>query len=157
MLFSRFFGGGRHPVQSVSSADLIHQSCRLVLHPGDTFRLRLGVEYARGNLNRMKEGIKNMKKFLLCTVALISIGAVPASAADMAVKAPPIAAPMMYDWSGFYIGANGGYGWSRQCVDITAFNAVAFAFAEGCRDAGGGIAGGQIGYRWQSGTWVFGL
>jgi outer membrane immunogenic protein len=38
---------------------------------------------------------------------------------------------MMYDWSGFYIGANGGYGWSRQCVDITAINAVNFGFAEG--------------------------
>jgi outer membrane immunogenic protein len=102
-----------------------------------------------------------MKKFLLGTAALIAIGiAAPASAADLATrpyKAAPVAVPMMYDWSGFYIGANGGYGWSRQCVDVTAVNAVAFAFAEGCRDAGGGIAGGQIGYRWQAGTWVFGL
>jgi outer membrane immunogenic protein len=102
-----------------------------------------------------------MKKFLLGTAAFITVGfAAPASAADMAArpyKAPPIAAPMMYDWSGFYIGANGGYGWSRQCVDITAVNAVAFAFAEGCRDAGGGIAGGHIGYRWQASQWVFGL
>ena len=31
------------------------------------------------------------------------------------------------------------------------------ALAEGCHDATGGVAGGQIGYRWQSGTWVFGL
>ena len=29
--------------------------------------------------------------------------------------------------------------------------------AEGSHDATGGVAGGQIGYRWQSGTWVFGL
>ena len=29
--------------------------------------------------------------------------------------------------------------------------------AEGCHDATGGIVGGQIGYRWQAGTWVFGL
>ena len=28
---------------------------------------------------------------------------------------------------------------------------------EGCHDATGGTAGGQIGYRWQAGTWVFGL
>ena len=29
--------------------------------------------------------------------------------------------------------------------------------AEGCHDADGGTVGGQIGYRWQAGTWVFGL
>jgi outer membrane immunogenic protein len=28
---------------------------------------------------------------------------------------------------------------------------------EGCHDATGGVAGGQIGYRWQAGGWVFGL
>ena len=27
--------------------------------------------------------------------------------------------PAIYDWSGFYIGANGGWGWSRKCWDIT--------------------------------------
>jgi outer membrane immunogenic protein len=108
-----------------------------------------------------------MKKFLLATVALIAMGiAAPASAADLAARpyraapmAAPIAIPMLYDWSGFYIGANGGYGWSRQCLDITAVNGFAFdpVFAEGCRNAGGGIVGGQVGYRWQAGTWVFGL
>jgi outer membrane immunogenic protein len=102
-----------------------------------------------------------MKKILLGTVALIALSiGTPASAADLAArpyKAAPIAVPMMYDWSGFYIGANGGYGWSRQCIDITAVNAVALGFAEGCRNSGGGIAGGQVGYRWQSAAWVFGL
>src|SRR6476469_2125368 len=102
-----------------------------------------------------------MKKILLGSVALVALGmAGPASAADLAArpyKAAPIAAPMMYCWSGFYVGANGGYGWSRQCIDITAVNTVAFGFAEGCRDSGGGIVGGQVGYRWQSSAFVFGL
>ena len=64
-----------------------------------------------------------------------------------------------YDWSGFYLGLNGGGGWSRKCWDLTAVGAVAVApaFAEGCHDATGAIAGGQIGYRWQSASWVFGL
>jgi len=102
-----------------------------------------------------------MKKFLMCTVGLVALGiAAPASAADLAArpytKAPPIAAPMMYDWSGFYIGANGGYGWARQCLDVTNLGLVS-VFAEGCNDKGGGIVGGQVGYRWQAGTWVFGL
>ena len=33
----------------------------------------------------------------------------------------------------------------------------AFAASEGCHDATGGTAGGQIGYRWQAGAWVFGV
>src|SRR3954470_19417684 len=101
-----------------------------------------------------------MKKILLGAVALIAIGvSAPASAADLAARpyqAAPVAIPMMYDWSGFYIGANGGYGWARQCVDVTQVGFVN-VFAEGCNDKGGGIVGGQIGYRWQAGSWVFGL
>ena len=101
-----------------------------------------------------------MKKFLLGTVALIALGiAAPASAADLAARpyqAAPIPVPMMYDWSGFYIGANGGYGWARQCVDVTRVGFVD-VFSEACNDKGGGIIGGQIGYRWQAGSWVFGL
>ena len=32
-----------------------------------------------------------------------------------------------------------------------------FHAAEGCHDATGGTVGGQIGYRWQSELWVFGI
>jgi outer membrane immunogenic protein len=98
-----------------------------------------------------------MKKFLLGTVALIAFAA-PAAAADLAarpyVKAPPAPIAVVYDWSGFYIGANGGWGSSRKCWDSVAPFAIA---AEGCHDATGGTAGGQIGYRWQASSWVFGL
>src|SRR5262249_25035098 len=31
------------------------------------------------------------------------------------------------------------------------------SFGQGCHDASGGVAGGQIGYRWQSANWVFGV
>src|SRR5260370_35816129 len=61
-----------------------------------------------------------------------------------------------YDGPGFYIGANGGWGSSRKCWDATTTAGV-FVVAEGCHDATGGTAGGQLGYRWQAGTWVFGL
>jgi outer membrane immunogenic protein len=97
-----------------------------------------------------------MKNFLLATVGLVALGvAAPASAADLAArpytKAPPMVAAI-YDWSGFYIGANGGWGSSHNCWDV-----VPVATAEGCRDATGGVAGGQIGYRWQTSGWVFGI
>ena len=99
-----------------------------------------------------------MKKFLLGTVGLLALGmGVPASAADMAVKArppAPVLAPI-YDWSGFYIGANGGWGSSQKCWDSVA--PALLIGAEGCHDATGGTAGGQIGYRWQASSWVFGL
>jgi outer membrane immunogenic protein len=104
-----------------------------------------------------------VKKFLLSVVSLAAIGtAAPASAADLAArpytKAPPMIAAI-YDWSGFYIGANAGGASSRNCWDVnnTALGAVAPAFREGCHDATGAVAGGQIGYRWQSANWVFGV
>ena len=96
-----------------------------------------------------------MKKILLVTASLIALGAAaPAVAADLAArpytKAPPMIAAI-YDWSGFYIGANGGWGSSRNCWDLGGIT------PEGCHDATGGTVGGQVGYRWQAGTWVFGL
>jgi outer membrane immunogenic protein len=98
-----------------------------------------------------------MKKFLLGAAALFALAA-PAAAADLApyTKAPPPVAVAMYDWSGFYIGANGGWGSSRKCWDFIT-PAGAFVASEGCHDATGGVAGGQIGYRWQSSSWVFGV
>ena len=63
----------------------------------------------------------------------------------------------VYDWSGFYIGVNGGWGSSHKCWDFIDAGAARSSLAEGCHDATGGTAGGQVGYRWQAGTWVFGL
>ena len=102
-----------------------------------------------------------MKKLLFATATVLALGLVaPASAADLAArpytKAPPPMAVAYYDWSGFYIGANGGWGSSRKCWDLVTA-AGSFLLAEGCHDATGGFAGGQIGYRWQAGAWVFGL
>ena len=59
-----------------------------------------------------------MKKVLLVTASLIALGATaPAVAADLAArpytKAPPMVAAV-YDWTGFYIGANGGWGSSHS-------------------------------------------
>lgn len=100
-----------------------------------------------------------MRKFLAAAVSLaaITMAAAPASAADMAVKAapPPVPLPVIYNWSGFYIGANGGWGQSRNCWDYVF--AAGPVFSDGCRDRDGGLFGGQVGYRWQASQWVFGL
>ena len=102
-----------------------------------------------------------MKKFLLGTVALVAFAA-PAAAADLAAR-PYTKAPAMiaavYDWSGFYTGINGGWGSSRKCWDINNNGGAPIipSAIEGCHDATGGTVGGQIGVRWQSSAWVFGL
>jgi outer membrane immunogenic protein len=101
-----------------------------------------------------------MRKFWLVAVGLATVGmAAPASAADLAAKpytkAPPAPVAVVYDWTGFYIGGNAGWGQARACWDfIDAFGTV---FNEGCRNGSGGLVGGQLGYRWQTGGWVFGL
>lgn len=100
-----------------------------------------------------------MKKFLLATVGMVMLGsAAPASAADLAArpytKAPPPMVAPIYDWTGFYIGANGGWAQSHSCVD---FITAAGTIAGDCGDRSGGVAGGQIGYRWQTNQFVFGL
>jgi len=99
-----------------------------------------------------------MKKFLLATVGSVVLFnmVAPAGAADMPVKAPPPAPlPVIYNWSGFYIGANGGWGSSHNCWDFVTLGGP--VFSDGCRDRSGGVLGGQIGYRWQSNQFVFGL
>ena len=101
-----------------------------------------------------------MKKFWMIAAAA-ALASTSATAADMAArpytKAPPPAIAAIYDWSGFYIGANGGYATSRNCWNFESFVGVPFTAGEGCHDADGGVVGGQVGYRWQAGTWVFGL
>lgn len=85
-----------------------------------------------------------------------------AFAADLAprayTKAPAIVAPI-YDWSGFYIGLNGGGASSHECFNLTSVAGLTLANtpSEGCHNATGGLVGGQIGYRWQSASWVFGV
>ncbi len=105
-----------------------------------------------------------MKKFLLGAAGLVAAMSMsaPASAADMGVpyaKAPSPMIAAIYDWSGFYLGLNGGGGSARKCWDISNNLGVAVnpAVREGCHDATGGMAGGQIGFRWQSAAWVFGI
>jgi outer membrane immunogenic protein len=66
-------------------------------------------------------------------------------------KSPAIVATV-YDWTGLYIGVNGGGGTGR-----VNWNADGFG-NEGGHDPSGGAVGGQIGYRWQTpSAWVFGL
>jgi opacity protein-like surface antigen len=58
----------------------------------------------------------------LGSVALFAIlVSVTAHAADMPVKAPPLPSPL-YNWSGFYLGANLGGAWTSGSLDIPGNN-----------------------------------
>jgi outer membrane immunogenic protein len=102
-----------------------------------------------------------LKKIALAAAAVSILITGAASAADMApryTKAPPPVVVPIYNWTGFYIGINGGGGSSRKCWTET--NDVGLGVGirpEGCHDATGGTVGGQIGYRWQATNWVFGV
>jgi outer membrane immunogenic protein len=83
--------------------------------------------------------------------AMIVAGAGAAGAADLAVKAPVYKAPpvILSDWSGFYIGINGGYGWGDTKFDANS------DFVD--TKPKGGLFGGHAGYNWQYGKVVTGL
>jgi outer membrane immunogenic protein len=104
-----------------------------------------------------------MKKALLASVSLFAMGTASAFAADLPARGPVYTkagefVPVINDWSGFYIGINGGGASSHECYTINSVAGVAITpNSEGCHNATGALAGGQVGYRWQMSSWVFGF
>jgi outer membrane immunogenic protein len=104
-----------------------------------------------------------MKKALFLGIGLVAMGTAPALAADLPARTytkAPAYLPPIYNWAGFYIGLNAGGGSSHNCWDLTSVGLAPIAggsVREGCHDATGALAGGQVGYRWQASSWVFGL
>jgi outer membrane immunogenic protein len=86
-----------------------------------------------------------MKKFAAGCVAFgVLFAAQCAGAADLSVaplytKAPPALAAPAYNWSGFYLGVNGGGGWGHSNWDTSATRI----------GTSGGLAGGTAGYNYQ--------
>jgi len=95
-----------------------------------------------------------MKRLLLAGVGILSLLATSAVAADlparMPTKAPMTYAPV-YNWSGWYVGINGGYGWGRSSWADTV------GPLSGNFDTNGGLIGGTLGVNWQTGAWVLGI
>jgi outer membrane immunogenic protein len=60
----------------------------------------------------------------------------------------------VWSWTGFYLGAHVGAGWGAKDWDLEelAIPSLANSFP-----VNGFLGGGQLGYRWQSGMWVWGL
>jgi outer membrane immunogenic protein len=93
-----------------------------------------------------------MKKLILSAVAVVF--AMPAFAADMALKAPP-PPPPVWSWTGWYAGLNAGYSWGKSATNYTVAGLAPFSTSQRMN---GGLGGGQIGYNWQvNPSWLWGL
>jgi len=86
---------------------------------------------------------KMKKKILAISVAIATATAGAAVAADLPRSAPYYyQPPAVYNWTGFYAGLNLGYEWGKVTNSSI--------------DPSGIAGGGQIGYNWQIGQFVFG-
>ena len=90
------------------------------------------------------------KGFLLASAGGLAAASGGAQAADLPVKAA-MAAPVAANWTGFYAGLHAGGAWQTMNVTnpdgIRVFEPSASSF----------LGGGQIGYNWQHGNFVYGV
>ena len=101
-----------------------------------------------------------MKRILLtCTAIVGSMGI--AAAADLPTSKGAPVAPVRYapvfTWTGFYLGLNAGVGWgSSRSIIITGPTAASGGVVSAGNN-GQFVGGGQAGYNYQTGAWVFGV
>jgi outer membrane immunogenic protein len=105
----------------------------------------------------------------LIIAAAVAGFALPAFAADMTprtyTKAPPVVSPAT-NWSGFYMGIHGGWGFSGSADRTVSFPdpifplfpAVSGTQSIANADVDGGLFGAHIGFNWQyASNWLVGL
>jgi outer membrane immunogenic protein len=93
-----------------------------------------------------------MKSKLILTGVAAAMLSLPlgAQAADLVrptYKAPAYVAPVAANWTGFYVGLNGGYAFGSSDWDSPAVSP----------DPTGYLVGGTLGYNFQTGLWVWGF
>ncbi len=122
-----------------------------------------------------------MKRLIVAGVGILAAGSAALSA-DLPVKAPPMVPAAVANWTGFYVGVNAGFGWSRSEIDPRGTAAFCNPILIGCPPTNlvpggiqadiasaavipsainpngrGGLLGGTVGYNKQLGLWVIGL
>ena len=101
-----------------------------------------------------------MNKMIIGASALLGLIAAPA----LAKGPPPPLVPAVYDWTGGYVGIEGGFGWGHSDQTDPGIAPPAPpppppppAIGDGHYSVSGGLVGGTGGYNWQIGPWVLGL
>jgi outer membrane immunogenic protein len=89
------------------------------------------------------------RMILTAIVAMVLAAPLAARAADLpqpSYKAPAYVAPAYANWTGLYLGVNGGYGFGKSDWDTPAVSL----------SPKGALFGATIGYNFQTGIWVWG-
>jgi outer membrane immunogenic protein len=99
-----------------------------------------------------------MRKTLLASASAVALSCTAVSAAQAAPPAPP----PIYNWSGFYLGLNAGMGAADTTANFTqnAFASPFSMFSVGVPpnlNTRGFVGGGQAGYNFQTGPYVYGV
>jgi outer membrane immunogenic protein len=103
-----------------------------------------------------------MKRILIST-GLLALVSLPAVAADLPVKARPMVPIVtVHNWSGCYIGANGGGKWAQTSGNLSISSTTLSAsqtFLFDRATSGSAVLGGQVGCNYQAAgsNWVFGF
>jgi outer membrane immunogenic protein len=94
-----------------------------------------------------------MRKTLAAIAALAAMPIGAASAADMALKAPPPVAQTVFSWTGFYIGGEAGYGDERSDTTRLIGNDTFLVGTVDSVDRTGGLFGFDVGANYQF-NWI---
>ncbi|MAY61725.1 MAG: porin [Rhizobiales bacterium] len=86
-------------------------------------------------------------KRILMTIILCTSSISALHAADMTMETTG-----MYDWSGIFVGVQGGGGWGNSHVDDNGLTSLDEEL-----DIDGGFLGGVVGAQWQNGSFVYGV
>jgi outer membrane immunogenic protein len=114
-------------------------------------------------MGRILEG--SLRKLIACCATVAALITTNAFAADLSRKAPNAALAPSDPWTGFYVGAAGGYGWGSGSTAVVP-NAIEAGFGAGDPAFGplpsapsfnGGVAGGEVGFNRRFGSLVAGL
>ena len=137
---------GRRPTALSIKKTMTMQKCHSLFHGG--------VILALGHLHMECLAMKTLL-FTASIIAMISSAAVAADLAPQAVEpVAPVVMPL--SWTGFYVGAELGYGWGTSPAPYGFTPGGPYDFQQNGPDQKGFVGGGFVGYNYQIGQFVIG-